>query len=545
MTIPSWKVYINQKYENASNERSKRQFMGIKLWGEAGFQGYIEAAPGFGKTRIGLEAIQMTTRNNPERSTLVIVPTQLLKDQWEEQIRNWELPNVTVMIVNTAVKFYHNVFLLILDEVHRVPAETFKQIFPRTRYRAMLGLSATLQRMDQKHKILHQYGPTVMSVSLEECREKGWVAKFVEFNFPVKENDEWLGEYEKNETIYKRQLQRFGNDHKLMQACASSMRPRNDPDYYPFAVRFARTLGWRGFDPLAAYRRHQSGIPIKRCWGEDLESRNHPNNIQLRAGMGIRTLQTMMRMLYDSERKIGVAIAISRRLSHMKTLTFGQRTETADKIANSFENGGVYHSNIETEYVDGTKIKTYKTENGANKWLESHPEWRLKSVVGGVYFLEKTVKLAVSVTDQKATVMQDFRDGRVNPLCTAKALDEGVDVPDARLGIIVSRNSNPATQTQRAGRIARSFVYENGTSKISFLVNIYVPDTRDEVWLRKAQIKHRNIVRVSTIDELIAKIEYEQSTYQMVQAVQSLYSSSSPIGVDSGGNVSINFSQVS
>jgi len=73
------------------------------------------------------------------------------------------------------------------------------------------------------------------------------------------------------------------------------------------------------------------------------------------------------------------------------------------------------------------------------------------------------------------------RRTRVNCLLTAKAMDEGFDAPDANLAIIYSRTSKQLQQTQRVGRLIRS---QEG--KKAYIVNLYVKNSQDEVWLKKA-----------------------------------------------------------
>jgi len=41
----------------------------------------LRLAQGFGKTRVALNLIDAFTAKNPEAQTLVVVPTQILKDQ--------------------------------------------------------------------------------------------------------------------------------------------------------------------------------------------------------------------------------------------------------------------------------------------------------------------------------------------------------------------------------------------------------------------------------------------------------------------------------
>lgn len=52
-------------------------------------------------------------------------------------------------------------------------------------------------------------------------------------------------------------------------------------------------------------------------------------------------------------------------------------------------------------------------------------------------------------------MLRDFHDGEIRILISCKALDEGVDVPDAAVGIIMSGTSMSRQRIQRIGRILR------------------------------------------------------------------------------------------
>ncbi|WP_056925876.1 sigma-70 family RNA polymerase sigma factor [Nocardioides sp. Soil805] len=57
--------------------------------------------------------------------------------------------------------------------------------------------------------------------------------------------------------------------------------------------------------------------------------------------------------------------------------------------------------------------------------------------------------------DERALRMGAFRDGHVNMLAAPRILDEGVDVPEADLGVIVAANRSRRQMVQRLGRVLR------------------------------------------------------------------------------------------
>lgn len=57
--------------------------------------------------------------------------------------------------------------------------------------------------------------------------------------------------------------------------------------------------------------------------------------------------------------------------------------------------------------------------------------------------------------DERRTILERFRTGQYTKLASGRVLNEGVDVPDCRIAIIVSGNSTKREYIQRLGRILR------------------------------------------------------------------------------------------
>ncbi|MEO9363295.1 MAG: DEAD/DEAH box helicase family protein [Nitrososphaera sp.] len=86
---------------------------------------------------------------------------------------------------------------------------------------------------------------------------------------------------------------------------------------------------------------------------------------------------------------------------------------------------------------------------------------------------------------ERQDVLRGFEDGRYTAIVTSKVLDEGVDVPDAELGIIVSGTGSAREFIQRLGRLLRpkpggSPESENDNSKKARLIELVSSETREE-----------------------------------------------------------------
>jgi superfamily II DNA or RNA helicase len=72
---------------------------------------------------------------------------------------------------------------------------------------------------------------------------------------------------------------------------------------------------------------------------------------------------------------------------------------------------------------------------------------------------------------ERARILEKFRDGRVRAIATARVLNEGIDVPDARVAIVVAGTLGEREHVQRIGRVLRpspgkrALVYELVTTE--------------------------------------------------------------------------------
>jgi superfamily II DNA or RNA helicase len=78
--------------------------------------------------------------------------------------------------------------------------------------------------------------------------------------------------------------------------------------------------------------------------------------------------------------------------------------------------------------------------------------------------------------EERQDALTGFKEGRYLAIVASKVLDEGVDVPDAELGIIVSGTGSGREFIQRLGRLLRP---KRDTTKKAKLIEIISSDTRE------------------------------------------------------------------
>ena len=95
-----------------------------------------------------------------------------------------------------------------------------------------------------------------------------------------------------------------------------------------------------------------------------------------------------------------------------------------------------------------------------------------------------------STKAERHDALQGFKDGRYTALVTSKVLDEGVDVPDAEIGIIVSGTGSSREFIQRLGRLLRPKPFSKSKAK---LIEIISTGTREMATSAKRKKAFRKV----------------------------------------------------
>lgn len=176
--------------------RTERQILGVNKWKESNGRATLCWATGCGKTNGACIAINRVLKIAPDTIIKIIVPTKVLKDQWNKVINKLNISgNIEILIINSAIKKKFKCNFLIIDEVHKVASELFSKLFLNCNPRLILGLTATYERLDQREKIiLDKYCPVCDTITIKEATENGWLSSYKEYQVLI---DVDLSEYDK------------------------------------------------------------------------------------------------------------------------------------------------------------------------------------------------------------------------------------------------------------------------------------------------------------------------------------------------------------
>lgn len=205
-------------------DRTERQKLSLRKWVAAGGRNSIVAATGVGKTRIALMCIQSLLKQDPCASVLVVVPTQVLKQQWQQQLAEWGLYTVIVEIINTVITQEWTVDLLVIDEAHTVASTTFSRVFEAVFYSLILCLTATLERLDGKEEIIKQYAPVCDTITMDEALTNGWVASVKNYLVMLEVD---LAEYRELDRVFNAHFATFNWDYNAAMNCLQDWKFRN------------------------------------------------------------------------------------------------------------------------------------------------------------------------------------------------------------------------------------------------------------------------------------------------------------------------------
>ncbi len=351
----------------------------------AGYRGIIEAATGTGKTRVGIEAIKLL-----KTKTLILVPTIVLMKQWKQMLvdeganpdfvgfyygNEKEFKEITIAVMNSVwgKKLDDKFNFLVADEVHRYGSELNRNFLAYNSFQFLLGLTATLNRVDgMEEELLRIFKKKVFVYGSKEAIRDGTLCDFDLLNVPC-----LLSEEEKR--IYG-EIERELKQH--------------------FAIY--------NYDFLSVKQ---------RLFEEDAQK-------------VMKCLAARKEIVQNSYGKIPIVLNLIKQHPNEKIIVFNERIEMAEMIKEELAKENIF------------------------------------------------VSIYHSKTKSKDDV-EKFRIGKTKVLISVKALDEGLNVPDASVGIIVSGNSTKKQIIQRLGRILRA---KEGKAK---LYQLYFVGTIDEKYMKK------------------------------------------------------------
>ena len=155
--------------------RDIEQRKALNAWAAKDFVGSIIAGTGFGKSRVGVLAIEhilkQDSRSN-KPAALILVPTVQLQDQFIEEFDKWDVSteNVEIMCYQSAYKLIgHHYDIVVCDEIHLGLSEKYRKFFKYNIYDNLLCMTATPPEEFEYRELLNTLSPMYSSSSRAYC----------------------------------------------------------------------------------------------------------------------------------------------------------------------------------------------------------------------------------------------------------------------------------------------------------------------------------------------------------------------------------------
>lgn len=310
--------------------RDERQEEARIKWIKNKCKGTLVASTGFGKTRVGLNCIKSVLNKYPNMKVIIVVPTTALKEQWATIIDNNDLSfNCEVLVINTAIKNSYTCDILVIDEIHRAAADLLKRVFETVKYKYILGLTATFERLDGKHELLAKYCPVFDEITLAEAQFQGWISDYREYKVILDVED--IETYKQYNRAFTEHFEFFNFDFSLAMSC----------------------VGAQGFVNRAKLR-------DQMCPNGTEEQRKEVfRNITYHATSFMRVIQQRKAFINNHPKKIELARRIIEARPNSKIITFSNNV----KMAESIGMGGKVFSGKDSKKKGRMTIEEFSSQN--------------------------------------------------------------------------------------------------------------------------------------------------------------------------------------
>lgn len=282
--------------------RDERQEIARVKWIKSKCKGAWVFPTGVGKSYAAIKAIKSIVKQYPNIKFLIVVPTDNLKVQWQEYINNNNLKsNGQVEIINTVVKYNWNIDILVIDEIHLTPTAVFGKVFTCVKYKYILGLTATYNRLDGKEETIKKYCPIIDTITLQEALENQWISQFKEYAVMLDVDD--IDTYKQYNREFIKYFEFFDFSWDRVNAC----------------------VGKNGFQ----YRYQLS----KQVYPKDEEKRKqYLQALTYNATGFMRVLQARKAFINNHPKKLEVARKIIKARPNAKIITFSNNIKMAESI---------------------------------------------------------------------------------------------------------------------------------------------------------------------------------------------------------------------
>jgi|APSaa5957512535_1039671.scaffolds.fasta_scaffold03848_2 superfamily II DNA or RNA helicase len=377
----------------------------IDDWYKNNGRGIFEMATGTGKTFTGIGCIKKLEKTETQILIIIAVPYRNLVDQWKEQLSKWFMESI---ILEQGVWRQD-----LRDEVTFLNRTSDKKISILITSHDLFATEDFVKQIE-RCKI-----PTMLIV--DEAHHVGTfssrrgLSKNYHYRLALSATIDRY--FDDDGTDFLKQY--FSGDSKNPSIASYSMKKAIDEgklckyNYYPFFIEL-------NDDEIIQYKE----LTIRAA--KYLSSKNIEERKK-----GEKLLMTRSKIIRDAENKTKCFIHILKEIKTLKHLL-------------------IFCSENQFDDVDGILSNLLK-HCGIDKSL----------------LFRRITYDNPSDTKERTKILNDFSNEDWDALLSNRVLDEGMDIPQARICIVLAATGNPTQFIQRRGRVLRVFdeQYKDGTKK--------------------------------------------------------------------------------
>ncbi len=475
--------------------KDERQTIGINNWIKADGKGAFDWIMRMGKTRLGVKIAVKVNKKYPNDNVLIVVPSIVVKNVWEEEINNFhtELVNYDIITIDSMIKHRtdYNAKLIIIDELHKFTSkarlEAISKVSNNSRY--IVALTGTYPYGNRDIERLY---PVIDTINEKLAIENKWISKFEEYNVPLELSNADKHNYTKYSTVMFNLLQEFKGLHNVLQIGGKAFFD-NDLDLIISAFRGknvkSRYIKSRHIrEAIAMKMGHVPNLNLSNEHHKQIADNWHPNIIKDKVTDFYNAMTKRNELHNINEVKLHALLTIHSLFKDKITITFNESILFADMITDAMNN-----------------------RNRNSKAISYHSQTKGKPLInfiGGEYFKTKAGKIKnFGKAKQLKYIISMLKLKVYNCINTVRALDEGLDVDTIDLVINTSGTANPMQYSQRTARGKTVDTYN--PNKVTLIFNLYFSDFMFIVDGEYKQFKSRDFKKLQ-----------ERQKYKNVQDIQ-------------------------
>lgn len=437
--------------------KDERSDIGIDRFLKAGAIGTLHYIMRFGKTRISCRIAQRY-HNNKNDKVSIVVPSVAVKEEWIKELDNFTVePDIFTATEAVNLKDYKT-GLLIIDELHKFTStkrlELIKGNIIESKFR--LGLTGTYPNDD----IIKEYYPVVDTITEEEALNNKWISNFREYNIPLELEMSDKAEYIKYSTIMYEVLSTFKNLKDIMLDTDGSHIFKDDLDVI-ISCYSGRTFG----KSRVKSQHIREYVAVRMGWKPTLDldfGRNgdidkywNPDNIKDRVTNFYKAMKARNDIHNINNVKLNAVLQLYSKFKDKNFIIFNESIAFADIITDTINN--TFNTNTAIAYHSGIK---------------SRP---LRDFITNKFILDKKGNIKKFGKAKQLQYIKDMMSmNLINAICTAKALDEGLNIENINVVITTSGTANPVQYSQRSARGKTIDKYNKNC--VTYIFNLYFDD---------------------------------------------------------------------